>query len=52
LYQPTSAAATSTTNVALTSSTIREAIEWICIVHEQANKSRPMSVRIPMIRFH
>jgi hypothetical protein len=57
LYHPTSAAsaaaaAISTTNVAVTSSTIREAIEWICIVHEQANKSRPMSVRIPMIRFH
>jgi hypothetical protein len=33
-----------------TSST-REAFEWICIVHEQAFQSRPMSVRLPMIRF-
>ena len=47
LYQ-----STSTTNATLYPTTIREAIEWICIVHEQAYISRPMSVRIPMIRFN
>ena len=44
--------ATSTIAHTTLNSTIRESIEWICIVHEQAYKSRPMSVRIPMIRFN
>ena len=50
LYQPTTA--TSSTIYAGLNGTIREAIEWICIVHEQSYKARPMSVRIPMIRFN
>jgi hypothetical protein len=33
-------------------SSTREAFEWICIVHEQAFQSRPMSVRLPMVRFN
>ena len=52
LYQPnmTTTNTITTTNGALNSTT-REAIEWMCIVHQQANKTRPMSVRVPMIRF-
>jgi hypothetical protein len=29
----------------------RDALEWICIAHEQAYQSRPMSVRQPVVRF-
>jgi hypothetical protein len=29
----------------------RDAIEWICLAHEQTHQSRPMSVRQPVVRF-
>jgi uncharacterized protein (DUF1330 family) len=30
---------------------IREALEWICVAHQQAFLRRPMSVRLPIVRF-
>jgi hypothetical protein len=29
----------------------REALEWMCLAHEQTFKARPMSVRTPVVRF-
>lgn len=29
----------------------QDAMEWICLAHEQTHKARPMSVRQPVIRF-
>lgn len=29
----------------------RVAFDWMCLAHEQASKTRPMTVRTPMIRF-
>jgi hypothetical protein len=29
----------------------RDAIEWICLAHEQAHQARPMTVRQPVVRF-
>jgi hypothetical protein len=29
----------------------REALEWLCLAHEQSVKARPMSVRTPVLRF-
>ena len=49
MYQPSNDAILANTPLNVT---ILEAIEWICIVHEQSCKSRPMSVRVPMIRFN
>ena len=30
---------------------IQDAIEWICLAHEQSHKNRPMTVRQPVVRF-
>jgi hypothetical protein len=30
--------------------TTRDTLEWLCLVHEQARKARPMTVRAPMVR--
>jgi hypothetical protein len=32
--------------------TTRGALDWLCLVHEEARKSRPMSVRSPLVRFY
>jgi hypothetical protein len=34
------------------SETTRSALDWLCLVHEEARKTRPMTVRIPVVRFY
>lgn len=32
--------------------TTRSALDWLCLVHEEVRKTRPMSVRSPVVRFY
>jgi hypothetical protein len=32
--------------------TSQGALDWLCLVHEEARKSRPMTVRSPLVRFY
>jgi hypothetical protein len=32
--------------------TTQGALDWLCLVHEEARKTRPMTVRSPLIRFY